>query len=51
VPDNINIAAIIIAMKAAWEGKAFNKVVSKPLLNQKNAAIACGHATVEMAKS
>jgi hypothetical protein len=51
VPNITNVAALIIAMRSGWNGKAFDKVIATPLLNQNDAAIACAHAATGLAKS
>lgn len=50
-PDATNSAAFGIALRAGWDGKAFDRVVLAPLLNQSDAAAACGIAAKGLAKS
>jgi uncharacterized protein with GYD domain len=40
-----DMAGIMIGLKAGWEGKAFDKLKATPLLNQDEAAKACGKAS------
>lgn len=51
VPGNVNVAAVIIAMRSGWDGKAFDKVNVSILLNQDDAALACGRAASGLARS
>jgi hypothetical protein len=51
VPDNVDVAALAIAARAGWDGKAFDKICITPLLNQQDAAAACDRAAKGLAKS
>jgi uncharacterized protein with GYD domain len=40
VADNVSAAALTIALRAGWDGKAFDRIVVTPLLDQNETAVA-----------
>ena len=46
-----DMAALIIGMKAGWDGKAFDKVNATPLLTQDEAAAACAKGAAGLKNS